>query len=205
MSISAHPGQNDSALIERAQEGDPDAMGIALESCRAYLTQVAAEELERAIRRKVNPSDLVQESFIVAQRNFAKFNGRSIDDLRAWLRGILNNKLHEARRRFLKSKRRLVSREIVLPQSSSIFDLADKVDPTHSVGKQLSLLEDLEAITQAMSQLSPDYQKVVQWRNWELLSFEEIGSRLGRSPGAARALWLRALNQLSLVLDDTDA
>ncbi|MBX9654146.1 sigma-70 family RNA polymerase sigma factor [bacterium] len=204
MSTTARPEQNDSTLIERAQEGDPDAMGIALESCRAYLTQVAAEELERALRRKVNPSDLVQESFLVAQRNFARFNGRSIDELRAWLRGILNNKLHEARRRFLKSKRRLASREIDLPRSSSAFDAAEKIDPAHSVGKQLSLLEDVEAITHAMSQLSSDYQKVVQWRNWELLSFEEIGSRLGRSPGAARALWLRALHQLALVLDNAN-
>ena len=203
MSVTTRPDQNDSALIERAHEGDPHALGSALESCRAYLTQIAADELERSLRRKVNPSDLVQESFIIAQRNFTKFDGRSIEELRAWLRGILANKLNEARRQFLKSKKRLTSREASLHHSSSELIISEKAISRNSASRQLTLFEDVEAVTQAMKQLSADHQQVVQWRNWELLSFEEIGSRMDRTSGAARALWLRALSQLALVLEDT--
>jgi DNA-directed RNA polymerase specialized sigma24 family protein len=39
-------------------------------------------------------------------------------------------------------------------------------------------------------------RQVIQWRNWENLSYATIGQRLRCSPDAARMVWARAIERL---------
>lgn len=47
-----------------------------------------------------------------------------------------------------------------------------------------------------LERLPADYRDVLILRNIEELPFDEIASRLDRSPGAVRMLWVRALARL---------
>ena len=47
-----------------------------------------------------------------------------------------------------------------------------------------------------MARLPAHYRDVIVLRNLEGLSFDEVASRMGRTPGAVRLLWLRALEKL---------
>ena len=49
-----------------------------------------------------------------------------------------------------------------------------------------------------LDSLPADYRQVIALRYWEDLEFHEIGKRMGRSAGAARKLWLRAVERLEL-------
>ena len=51
-----------------------------------------------------------------------------------------------------------------------------------------------------MSQLPEHYREALRLRHQESCSFEEIGQRTGRSAGAARKLWARAVEHLKLIL-----
>src|SRR5262249_13094013 len=53
-----------------ARGGSPEALGQLLELCRRYLLQVANAELETLLQAKAGASDLVQETFLEAQRVF---------------------------------------------------------------------------------------------------------------------------------------
>ena len=44
--------------------------------------------------------------------------------------------------------------------------------------------------------LPAHYRDVIVLRNLEGLSFDEVARRMGRTPGAVRLLWLRALDRL---------
>ena len=48
----------------------------------------------------------------------------------------------------------------------------------------------------ALATLPSDYQEVIVLRNLEGLSHEQVAERMGRSLGAVRMLWLRALAAL---------
>src|SRR5689334_8248993 len=80
-------------LISRARAGDERALGRLLEHYRKYLRLVARSKIGLAMRIKVDPSDLVQETFLKAHRDFAGFRGRGEDELVAWLRAILTRKI----------------------------------------------------------------------------------------------------------------
>src|SRR5438309_4527004 len=76
------------AWIEDARGGSPDSLGMALEACRAYLEKIAEAELASDLRPKGDVSDLVQETFLEAARDFRQFTGCTGPEWQAWLRQI---------------------------------------------------------------------------------------------------------------------
>ena len=55
----------------------------------------------------------------------------------------------------------------------------------------------------AIKRLPVRYREVVRLRNQELLSFDEVGARLGLNAGAAQKLWSRAVARLGQYLGES--
>src|SRR5262245_7270734 len=79
--------------LAAARAGSCEALGQALESCRGYLLCIAAERLPDGLGAKAGASDLVQQTFLEAQRDLPGFHGESDEEWRAWLRRLLLNNL----------------------------------------------------------------------------------------------------------------
>src|SRR6516164_9988866 len=105
--------------LVQAQAGSHEALGQALEACRGYLLLVADRELGSDLKAKGGASDLVQETFIEAQKDFARFQGKSDAELLAWLRCLLQHRLANFARRFRKTQKRGLAREVALPSGDS--------------------------------------------------------------------------------------
>lgn len=196
------PDSSDSVAswLTEARAGSPEALGHLLEACRLYLLQVANGEMESRLQTKVGASDLVQETYIEAQRIFDRFGGATPDELRAWLRAILLNKLATATRQYRDTAKRQIGREIPIDPQASL-----PIDPPSPVTTASSIMireERMESLMSAIGRLPEDYRQVIVWRQVENLSFEEMAKRLGRSVDAVRKLWWRALQQLQKELGD---
>ena len=63
-------------------------------------------------------------------------------------------------------------------------------------GSAVSFDEQVGAMRAALDAMPEDYRQAIMLRNWERLSFAEIGQQLGRSEEAARKLWTRAVLRL---------
>jgi RNA polymerase sigma-70 factor (ECF subfamily) len=50
--------------------------------------------------------------------------------------------------------------------------------------------------------LPAHYREVLILRNLEHIPFDQIAARMGRSPGATRVLWKRAMDRLSQLLKE---
>src|SRR5579871_1471767 len=96
-------GQKAVRWLAAARAGSNDALGQALEACRDYLLLIAQQEMDLQLRAKGGASDIVQETFLEAQRAFENFQGTSEEELRAWLRRILLNNLGDFTRRYRES------------------------------------------------------------------------------------------------------
>jgi DNA-directed RNA polymerase specialized sigma24 family protein len=77
------------ALLKLARNGDQEALGRLLEDYRDYLRLLARSRVGRDLRVRLDPSDLVQETLLEAQRDFRQFLGASDAELGVWLRRIL--------------------------------------------------------------------------------------------------------------------
>jgi RNA polymerase sigma-70 factor (ECF subfamily) len=175
-----------------------------LEACRPYLLLVANEQVAPDLQAKVGGSDLVQQTFLEAQRDFGQFRGNSEADLLAWLRQILLNNALAMSRRFRGTDKRDVGREVSLSDTPQADVLNNLRDLGESPSARAMAHEQDHALRAALNRLPDDYRQVIEWYNYERVPFDEIGQRLGRSGEAARKLWSRALNQLHAILDPPD-
>lgn len=182
--------------IVEARAGSRDALGRLFELCRTYLLLAAVEELSPALRVKVAPSDLVQDTLLEAGHDFPNFRGASEAELLGWLRGVLRNNAANVQRHFETEKRR-VDREVPLSA-----DLLHRVsEPPETPSTRAQVRERDEQLERALARLHEDYRQVLLLRTAEGLTFAQVGARMGRSADAARMLWGRAATELSALLD----
>src|SRR5438034_10782141 len=109
-------------LLSYARGGDEQQLGRLLTLYRNYLTILAATQLDARLRRRISPSDLVQEAMLGAYRDFPKFRGSTERELLAWLRQILINCLHHAYEAHVQAGRRDIRREIWLDDMRGAMD-----------------------------------------------------------------------------------
>ena len=184
-----------------ARNGAQDALGHLLEGFRQYLLLIANRQLPADIRPKVGASDLVQETFLEAQRDFAQFHGLNEDELRAWLARILLNNLANVIRQYRGTEMRQVGREVPLAQAS-LDDLHNaRGARAESPDARVIAQDEADELERALGRLPEHYRQVIVLRHREHQAFEAIGRRLGRSAEAARKLWARAVQQLQQILE----
>jgi RNA polymerase sigma-70 factor (ECF subfamily) len=182
-----------SQALAQARAGSPDALGRLLDDCRGYLLMIARQELAPDLQAKGGASDLVQETFVDAQRDFVRFVGADEAELRAWLRRILLNNLANFTRGFRGTEKRHVGREVPLDAGAGDRGLAaDLSTPSGRMARN----ERGEALLRALGRLSEDYRQVLKLRHEEDCSFQEIAERMGRSANAVHKLWARAVERL---------
>src|SRR5215469_12405257 len=188
------PGGDAGQWLALARAGSPEALGQVLETFRGYLLLIADREMDPELRAKGGASDLVQETFLEAQRDFGRFHGDSVDELRAWLRRLLLNNVANFTRQYRQRAKRQVGREVPLEAGGSSHErgaglAADILSPSGQVVAQ----EQAEALARAMERLPPDYRQVLALRHEQKLTFAQIGEQMQRTANAARMLWLRAV------------
>jgi len=194
---SFDPRLADAVLIATAQAGDTDVLGWLLEQCRPYLLDIASVQLHQQLHCKVAPVDVVQDTFLEAYRLFDRFKGLDCAQLRAWLRAILLNKIADIHSRYLECQKRCADREQSLDDSGQFGALRDAIpSQSQTPSGYLSFREQADALAKALQRLPEEYRLVIVWRNWDQISFAEVGQRLQRSEAAARMLYGRAIERL---------
>ncbi len=192
-----------SALLSAARGGTTSDMGQLFEATRRYLLLVANRSLDAQLHAKIAPSDLVQETFIDAHRDFSRFNGDSEAELFAWLCHILLHKAADAGRKYRGTAKRNIAEEQPFDEGSSKQPLqVAGQEPTPSAFAVSNESERRLAI--ALEQLPAAYRQVIELRSLERLPFAEIGRRMERSEDAVGKLWFRAIRKLREELAPSD-
>src|SRR5437588_7824373 len=109
MSSGASPDPE--RLLGLARAGSAAALGQLWELYRNYLGLLARLQIGRRLQGKVDAADLVQDTFLEAQRHFTEFRGTVEAELVCWLRQILAGVVANLVRRYYRTQRRDVRLE----------------------------------------------------------------------------------------------
>jgi RNA polymerase sigma-70 factor (ECF subfamily) len=189
-------------LFTSACAGSNSSLGRLLTLYTNYLKLLVTAQLDARLKGRVSASDIVQESFFEAHRDFGQFRGETPGEFVVWLRRIVVNNILRAVEQHLLTEKRDVRREISmeeigrrLEQSTVRLETLLAVEDNSPSGCAVQR-EDEIRLADALAQLPADYREVIVLRHIECLPFEEVGRRMQRSAGAVRMLWLRALKLL---------
>jgi RNA polymerase sigma-70 factor (ECF subfamily) len=178
----------------------------ALEPFRKYLKVLAELHLDRRLRGKLGPSDVVQQTMLRAYSAFGEFHGREPGVLTAWLRRILASTLADAVKHFERDKRDIDlerSLEADLDRSASGFAAWLAADQT-SPSEQAERNEELLRMIEALARLPGLQREVVVLKHCQNLTLQQIGERMGRTVPAVASLLRRGLESLRNQLEVED-
>lgn len=203
--VPSRGGRSTRELLSSAREGDGECLGELLSLYRNYLSVLAGTQLERRLRPRVSPSDIVQETMLKAHRHFAQFKGRSEAEFLAWLRQILLSNLAHVVERHLLAAKRNIRREISIEEcpglagGAAALPVAAGAPLRESPSAEVRQREATKILSDRLGELPPRYRDVLLLRNIQGLSFDEIAMQLDCTPAAARMVWLRAIKKLRAI------
>jgi RNA polymerase sigma-70 factor (ECF subfamily) len=184
-------------LLQQARAGNGVALGQLLERHRAFLAVLARLQIGLRLQGKVDASDVVQEAFLGAARDFRQFQGATIAELRGWLRQILAAVVANLVRHYQGTQRRDVRRECPLPEEAeSSAQAAGLAADQSSPSQQAARREQAELLVEALGRLADDERDLLILRHLEGLTFPEVAQRMGRTLDQVKKLWPRALTRL---------
>jgi RNA polymerase sigma-70 factor (ECF subfamily) len=159
--------------------------------------------LDRAVRPKIGPDDIVQEVYLDVARRIDRFEDRGPDSFLNWLHAILEQKLIDAQRAAHR-KVRDVGREVPIERlaADSYWNLLDNVYADSTTPSRVARRDEaFSALLICVADLSEAQRQVVQLRFLEGLPVVDVAQRLGRSEAAVTALTKRALEALRRSMD----
>ncbi len=168
----------------------------ALDSYRNLLFLLAQSQLVPALRRKIDPDDLVQEVLTRAVENLAELREQA-DPLKvkSWLLAIFSNILKDHLKHYTADKRDLYREQSIaasLEQSSlgiDAFLAADKTSPSMAAARN----EDIDRLANSLRQLPEEMREVVILKHINGQSIKDIAQTTGRTTASVAGLLRRGL------------
>lgn len=188
-----------SQLVIAAKEGDVGAHNEICRQVQSRLDQMANHHLDAKLRRKLNPSDIVQATLTRMVQGFDDFRGSSSAEFYGWLNTILKNEVNSTRRNFQRQRRDI--RRETEPASGIV---GNQRANDEMPDQQLRTQEKMARFREVIDRLSPDQAQVIQLRSIQELPFEEVAQQMDRSINAVSKLWGRALVSLQQELAKLD-
>ncbi|RMF40718.1 MAG: sigma-70 family RNA polymerase sigma factor [Planctomycetota bacterium] len=184
-------------LLDAALQGDEEAFGLLLDQYRPYLLVIARRSLDPRLRQRLDPADLVQTTFLEAQRDFRAFRGQSIAQLLGWLRNILRHNVSTAHQRHLFTEKRSAGREVTNRSSDSQPGHVDRaLAETTSPSQRVIRGEFVDMLLVQLAELPDTQAEALRLRYLESLTLKEIAEAMGKSEVAVAGLLKRGLQTL---------
>jgi RNA polymerase sigma-70 factor (ECF subfamily) len=193
-------------LLARTAHGDRAARDQLMTRHRARLRKMVAYHLDRQLRARVDPSDVVQEVLAEASRKLPEYLRRRPLPFYPWLRQMAEAHLIDLQRRHLHAQKRTVRREeagALAFSDESAAELAKQLATSATSPSQRLLREEArQRVQTALQQLSSSNRQVLELRHLEQLSVAETAAVLSISEGAVKTRHVRALQRLRKLLED---
>jgi RNA polymerase sigma-70 factor (ECF subfamily) len=193
------------ALIARA-EGDDSALGRLLERYRGKIRLAVAARLDGRVARRVDASDLVQETLADAVKKFPEFvRDRDRIGFPKWLRQLARRRIIWARRQHLGAAKRSVARdrgEQPPPETEHTQGLISGiVAPGSSPSRQVVHNEEKEQLVELLKKLPELDRTILRLRYAGQHPFPEIANRLNMGLSAVTMHHLRAIRKLRELME----
>jgi RNA polymerase sigma factor (sigma-70 family) len=180
------------SLIQRVRTGSLSALNDVFASIRPLLRRRAEARHARALRRKDDASDRVQDCLRKAVEKIGAFKGHTLDEMRAWLYKIIDNDMRKRHRFWARRKRDRGLEEALAPDGVGSGEPAGS---TTSILDRMARREESEQVMVALSWCPEADRDVIFQHLIEERSYEEVAADRGVTCVAVRQQFSRAIRR----------
>lgn len=187
-----------------AADNGGELLGKRFEEFRPRLEKIVAFRLDPSFRSRLDPADVVQESYFEIARRIHEFAETPGVPLFIWMRQRVLQTMIDLQRSHSREKRS-VHRESRLPepqfnQSTSLSIARMLMDDLPSPSQAAMLVEEQVRLQTALDSMQEIDREVLAMRHFEQLTNSEVAEVLGIRPTAASNRYVRAAARLSEIL-----
>lgn len=188
----------------------PEELASSFTEFQPRLERMIEFRLDPRIRNRIDPGDILQDSFMEAQRRLSDFNSNLATSLYVWVRQLTIQILIDVHRANFRQKRN-VGQEIRLDRAggnqnaTSLLMANELVGQISTPSKQMSREEDLEKLRIALDTMEKIDQEVLALRHFEQLGNNDVAEILGIGVTAASNRYVRAMSRLAEIVNQLQA
>jgi RNA polymerase sigma-70 factor, ECF subfamily len=187
MTVSSHPGFDETTLVNQARGGDDRAFAGLVKRYESKIFRLA----QHITQNREDAEDVLQETFLKAYEHLDQFQGNS--KFYTWIVRIAVNQALMKLRRRRSDKSVSLDETIDTGEDTVTREIAAwDEDPEQKFSRE----ELSEILSSAIDTLAPTYRSVFLLRDVDDLSTEETAEALGISVPAVKSRLLRARLQL---------
>jgi RNA polymerase sigma-70 factor (ECF subfamily) len=194
---------DEALLVAKIRAGDADALAEYLVLRSRHLLVFIERQLGPALRRKIEPDDVLQEVSVDAVRSLASIELGDRDPF-SWLCQLAERRIIDAHRHFFEAQKRDAGREVAIgtpggdSQHAALVDMlvASMTTASQAFSRNMREVKLLEAL----AKLPEEQREALRLRYIEGLSSKEIAERLEKTDGAVRVMLTRSLGKLQELL-----
>lgn len=193
--VMAEGSGNTLELLRRWHGGDRSALDELIREHLPWIHAYVRKKLDGRLRGKVESVDLVQDAMVQVMELGPRFQISDREHFRALVARIVASDILDGQR-WLARQRRDQNLERPIGSDSILYlDPPDRgvTRPSQKLDRQ----ERREWVRLAIELLDEEDQRVIHLRQWEKVSFKQLGDELGISENAARMRHSRALKRLA--------
>ena len=195
-------------LLNLVVDGDEVARDELLSRHERPLCNMIAAWLDPRVAKRVDESDILQESMALAAVRLEKYANDPPIEFFPWLRQIVREQIITAHRRHLYAQNRSVAKEDLPPlhpNDDSMADFAQHVQGGESTPSvKASRNENREIVKNALSKMSDTDRQVLSMRFIEQLKMAELANLLEITEASAKSKVRRALERLNREIENLD-
>jgi RNA polymerase sigma-70 factor (ECF subfamily) len=197
-------------LLEQVERAEPCAIDELWERHRPALRRMIDARLDRALGRRVDASDVVQDVLLRASQRLGDYLRDPRMPFQLWLRQIAQDHVIDAHRRHRGAEKRSLDRERpatgrgngAFVDRSSLDLVADLRDPALTPAAEALQDELRRRFREAIDLLDDVDREVILLRHFEQLANAEAARVLGLTEAATGMRHLRALRRLRGILGE---
>lgn len=184
-----------SISLQQWHKGDQNALDALIERHLSWIRGRVQRRLGSKLREKGDISDYVQDAVVEFLQYGPRFTISNDARFRGLLLKIVENVICNKYKWFT-ARRREIARERPLA-SDTVLSLDPPQQQMDTPSEDAAKHEQEAWIRLGIELVNPEDREVLILRQWDGLSFETIGQRLGITSGAAQVKHFRAVSRLS--------
>jgi RNA polymerase sigma-70 factor (ECF subfamily) len=194
--MEPHSPHLETLLIE-ARSGDATAREKLLALYRPYLRLSAGRRLPRVVQKRVDASDIAQQTLIDAVRGLDDFRGRTEPEFTAWMMRLLERNLLQSLRNHTLGKRDVRLEQNWTDESGSAQMVWHSLAGSGSSPESRVLHgETALQLAAVLDKLPADQRTAVEMRYIAHKSLQEIAEEMERTVGSVAGLIRRGVDSM---------